>query len=421
MSDNKNNNPKNVDGVKKMSEEEVRKSRQIVLDAIGETEEGDLSDLEGPGDEAGQEKDKEPTKEEPGQGRGKPEKKTKEKGRLQKAGKDKAGSGSFRQDKGLAPNMLKGVSDKEPKAQTPAKQSKNTQQGPQKGAGRQQQVKQSGQPAPGNTGHKQTVSQKRTKRLQKLQQVFFRSKNNKDSAKPMVSLKKVFYILVLLILAGLTLYSLAVLAVTQIRPSSGPAYKMSQYLPIPALLAEDGIMEYHDYIDMRSSFLASGHSPEQAQKLVQTNFAKQMAVNRLLNDYELLEGDDDFTTKELRRVVVSDQSINLVANSRIKKIKEMVKEQNDFVMIANTYGDEQGQLTLSASTTDQVVGGEQLLDLEKGQVSDVIVGQEGYYMYRCFGRQDESLDLGYVFVEAKTLEDYIEEYIKGCVVWSLVE
>jgi hypothetical protein len=63
--------------------------------------------------------------------------------------------------------------------------------------------------------------------------------------------------------------------------------------------------------------------------------------------------------------------------------------------------------------------GQELRELEAGETSGLIVSPNGYYIYRLMEKSDKALVLDYIFVEAKTLDDYLDSCVRTARIWNL--
>jgi hypothetical protein len=404
-------------GEQPVSEAEIKESRKIVLDAIGEVEEDDLPDIpkqesrdilskkqEKPADETA-----ETDREEAGQKMTEDEKKD----LLDAIGKNvlsKEASGN------LAPNMLKAsglgagesiTAKPEPKHKLKYRPKNKTRKKPAT-----------------ELKAKQAPKQEKKKNhlfpdwLIHLFRLRIGKKNNSRESINRLAIRAIFWT-IFFVLASLLAYAVFSFAVLKLHPDNQVFRSVSQYVFVPALVSKYGAMDFYDYYDSKTDFMGNGYTEIEAREAVYLSFARQIAINRLIPDYELLYQTTPPTREEVSRIVVSDQSINLVASSRIKKIKEMVLEEGGFMEIGNTYADKAGRITLAFEDLAEFDYGQELRELEAGETSGLIVSPNGYYIYRLMEKSDKALVLDYIFVEAKTLDDYLDSCVRTARIWNL--
>lgn len=439
MLENKTDNKNNIDGIEKASSEDINKSRRIVLDAIGERgidEEPSKASADGVNKTTKSEDKKKSSavkqKKEP------PVNKEKKRYLLDEIGRRK--DGSNRAGQSIAPNMLKNIQDqseeensskKQPPKEAPAPEDKEA-SGKQGGEEKIKEEK--------KKSHKETARNEKIKKssqreiIGNFREGFSRLRKTISSLAPgyfyprdyragrfKKSAMNLLYLFFVAALAAIAVYSVFVLYVVRAHPDNQVVRYAAQYLPVPVLVSGDGIMEFYDYYDMKAQLASQGYSGDKAIDAIHLFFARKMAVNRLASNYKLLQTEGSFSRDKLSRVVVSDQAINLTASSRIKKIEDLIEEEGNFVEVANTFGDEFGQITLTRQNMRKLPQGEELWLLKKGEVSDVVAASDGYYLYSCFGSSENKRELSYVFIGAKTLDDYIDDYVRNCEVWSLAD
>ncbi|RLC36999.1 hypothetical protein DRH27_04345 [Candidatus Falkowbacteria bacterium] len=198
---------------------------------------------------------------------------------------------------------------------------------------------------------------------------------------------------------------------------------ISKYFVVPALITQDGIIEYYAYKDTKSFTLTN--IDKNNKESVKLAMIEMVVVSDLIKKYGLIIPGGNIYDNELRTEIAEriafDIAINQVGINRIKKIKEMIDEGNDFVKISNKYGDSQDLITISKQNENQIAYSQKVKDLEINEVSDIIYMPEGYYIFRCYEKSASRLGLSYVFVKARSLEEYIAETVRGYSLWSLAE
>jgi len=227
--------------------------------------------------------------------------------------------------------------------------------------------------------------------------------------------KKCFVIFSLAVLITLLLYFLLIVFIINFKIDSPFTRYISKYFPIPALITEGNIVEYYEYQDQKKSLSDQYESEDSLNMAVKILIMKKIIINNLANKYNV------GTIDELKDNFIYDKSANQVAINRISKIREMIKTKDDFVRVAVKYGDDQGKLDYNSSDEAVSKFGEKVKDLEIGAISDVLVGEDGYYIVRRYEKDGSDFSISYVFVKAKTLDEYLSETISSSKVWSFVD
>jgi len=198
---------------------------------------------------------------------------------------------------------------------------------------------------------------------------------------------------------------------------------ISEYFVVPAIITRNGIIEYYAYQDTKRFTLTN--IDKNNKESIKLATVEMVVVSDLAKKYGLIVPEGNIYDIELRDEIVKrlalDTSINQVGINRIKKIKEMIDEGDDFVRTSNKYGDLQDLITISEQNENQIAYSQKVKDLEVNEISDIIYMPEGYYIFRCYDKSSGRSDLSYVFVKAKSLGEYIAETVRGYSLWSLAE
>ncbi|MEA3449969.1 MAG: hypothetical protein U9Q85_03280 [Patescibacteria group bacterium] len=201
---------------------------------------------------------------------------------------------------------------------------------------------------------------------------------------------------------------------------------LSGYLSLPAYISQDGLIDYYTYIDTKNILSSKFSQAEELDRAVKTQIVESIISNNLLLKYNIQISLKKLSLIEIKNIlleeIMHDQTINQVGLARINKIKDLIKKEDDFIKIANRYGDSQDKITLSLpDDLNDFPHLSELKDIEIGEVSGVINDNSGYYIYRCFDKREDNLYLSYVYVKGKTLNDYIKERVGQYKLWSLVD
>jgi hypothetical protein len=92
-------------------------------------------------------------------------------------------------------------------------------------------------------------------------------------------------------------------------------------------------------------------------------------------------------------------------------IKKRIGKNEEFFGVAEKYGDKSGKFTLNPETEKHFDFTAELKKLDYDDVSGVIYTGEGYYIFKCIGKNSQDSNFNYVFIEAKTLNEYLDKTI----------
>ncbi len=239
--------------------------------------------------------------------------------------------------------------------------------------------------------------------------------------------KRALYMFAIILLSSVFLYALWLVVVLKLDLNMPVTKAIAAYIPTPAIITPYGIINYNDYNAIRADTLSGGNGSftDAEMKLF---IARMIVVKNLAQKYNLsfnvIESGgkiDDRIKNELAQKIIYDDSVNAVGINRIKKIKELIDKNGDFVRTANTYGDEQGQVDINAANRNSLSYAADVAGLNEGDVSKIIFAPEGYYIFKCYAKTATDSALSYVFVRAKTLDKYIDETVATMKIWSLID
>ncbi len=198
---------------------------------------------------------------------------------------------------------------------------------------------------------------------------------------------------------------------------------LASYVPVPAIIDKSGIIEFYDYKDLKDDFIQSAAAIQDPRSF-QAYLVQKMVYSDLLRKYNLSDQrlTEDEVIKKLEKNLIYDNEINQVGISRIRKIKQLVDGGESFLKIANKYGDQQGSVTLNRGSDNLFLDFKtDLLKLSENEMSRIEYAADGYYIFFCTGKNEDSVDLNYVFIRGMEYGSYLQEAIKKYTVWSFVE
>ncbi len=177
------------------------------------------------------------------------------------------------------------------------------------------------------------------------------------------------------------------------------AMKIERFLPAPAAISTGGIINFHDFRGIRNSDYNNLNISGKKQVL-----GRWIVLKKIRAKYGL---PSDSPEEILEAKFAADEDFNKIELSRIKKISELLKNEDDIKQM-DKYADEYGKTVYSAENAEKKFG-KKIFDLKLNQTSDMIIAGGGYYIARIFYDQGGELGVKYVFVKAKTLDQYASE------------
>lgn len=238
---------------------------------------------------------------------------------------------------------------------------------------------------------------------------------------PRKTMKLLFLALVLLIFS----YSIIAFVIIKMHLDNPTLRLVAAYIPVPALITQNEIVEYYAYQDIKNA-LKSTFNNNNADISTKIYIIQLMILNDLNDKYRAGLIIDDVNNLEnfkngIADKIIYDEDINQVPLNRIKKIRQNVADnKNEFNYIGAKYGDKIGEIIVTAGKS-QYEYYNQIQNLNAGEVSAIVYTKEGYYLFRCYSKSYEKSLYSYVFVQAKTLDQYIQEKAKDFKIISLVE
>lgn len=227
--------------------------------------------------------------------------------------------------------------------------------------------------------------------------------------------KKCVLVFFISVLSVVLLYFIFVILIIQFKFDSSFTRYLSSYFPVPALIARGDIVEYYDYLDLKNSISNQYNDQNSLSAAVKVLIMEKIILKELANKYNVK------TLEQIKENFIYDKTANQVAINRANKIREMIKTKDDFVKVAVKFADEQGKLDYNSSEEAVTKFGEKIKDLEVGEISGVLFGEGGYYIVRRYEKNGSDFPISYVFVKAKTLDEYLSKTIVNSKIWSLVD
>jgi hypothetical protein len=174
--------------------------------------------------------------------------------------------------------------------------------------------------------------------------------------------------------------------------------KLTSHIPVPAIISKDGIITYKEY-DKNKDFLF---------------YSETIVLNKLVKKYDLdIKKEDILNHKKIiEEKMVEDKEINKVAFMRIEDVKNAIKNNIDFDSIKERLGDESGILDSGSLKFFE----KSLKNLKSGEISDFIKTVEGNYIFKKIGNVYHYLKINNI-----NLDEYLKRQQKKIELFFLVE
>lgn len=219
-----------------------------------------------------------------------------------------------------------------------------------------------------------------------------------------------FYFFIFFILM-LVVYLILILSVVKFKIDNSWLRSLSEKIVIPAIITKDGVIDYYQYEDMRAE---TNQSTTEAKETI----VKNLIAGQLIKKLKLSTSN---SPEAIARAMASNEEINRAPLERIRKIKQLVAGGEDFLETTAKFGDENGRITITKENEDNYSFSSEIKDIEKDKISDIIYAPEGYYILRCTDKNEDSQSFDYVYIRAKSLDSYLQEVMSNYKYISLVD
>lgn len=222
--------------------------------------------------------------------------------------------------------------------------------------------------------------------------------------------KNMLYGMLYIIISLIIVYVFFCLVVLRFKIDNKIAGRLTRFLPVPAAITSQGIINYNEW-----RYLNNYSGLSLAEK--KNNLAGRLILKKLSRKYSLPLNSP---AKALSLSFTKDEDFNQAGLLRIKKIKELLKNYDDLGELSK-YADEFSDVVYYDSESARRKFGPAVFNLNDNQKSDIIFRDNGYYIAQVVGYENGQLAIRYLFVGAnKTLEQYLREEIAGIKVFVLV-
>ena len=153
--------------------------------------------------------------------------------------------------------------------------------------------------------------------------------------------------------------------------------------------------------------------------ITKNELLKKIVYKKLAKEYGLVVGSSNLMTDLEKRIVI-DKEKNQSSLARIAKIKDLIKQGKTFEEVKK-YSDEFESGVYMKNDLAQEKFGRLIIYLSEGQISDILVSGNGYYLIKKNNQNNNLINISYIFIKATTLDDYVNNELSNLNVLSLVD
>ncbi|MFA5359646.1 MAG: hypothetical protein WC349_01670 [Patescibacteria group bacterium] len=244
------------------------------------------------------------------------------------------------------------------------------------------------------------AAEKRKINRQKAFKLFKKNFNNKLNEILLVIRRNIGYAVLYLALFLTISYAVFCLLVLRFNLDNNAVRKIDKFLPAPAVVTNQGLINYYDFQEIKNSNYENFNSNDKKVALTKWVIFKQLSKK-----YDL---SFDPSGGNLITAFVADADFNQVGLSRIKKISELLKN-TDGIEKLSKYADQYSEVTYYDNESAREKFDKTIFNLNLNQISNIIFGSDGYYILQVIDKSNDRLGIKYIFVGAKTLNQYVDE------------
>lgn len=270
--------------------------------------------------------------------------------------------------------------------------------------------------------------------------------------KPFIEASKILkYTLPIIFVSLIIGYFFLLLILSSYGVSYNFSKKISNLIFLPVFITKIGAIEFYEYQDVVNILKQScGENCPKDENIIKSR-AKEILINNLIIRNLAIAYNIDFLNNEIedeynkisktgvnKEVFIKyfikpkvlkekimyqmayDKKINEYSLMRIEKIYNLFNKGKNFDELKNL---SDGSANISYINNDQIIAkfGQSLDNLKIGEISNVIIRQEGYYLVQKYSEDNGAIDIKYIFVKAKSIDDYINEKLKEIKVLSFID
>jgi hypothetical protein len=254
------------------------------------------------------------------------------------------------------------------------------------------------------------AAEKRKINRQKAFKLFKKNFNNKLNEILLVVKRNIGYVVLYLVLFLTISYAVFCLLILRFNLDNSAVRKIEKFFPVPAAITNQGLINYYDFQEIKNSNYENFNSSDKKIALTKWVIFKQLSKK-----YDL---SFDPSGDNLITAFVADTDFNQVGLSRIKKISELLKN-TDGIEKLSKYADQYSKVTYYDNESAREKFGKTVLNLDINQISNIIFSADGYYIVQIVDKSDNRLGVKYLFIGAKTLDQYINEILSNIKIFIL--
>ncbi len=182
------------------------------------------------------------------------------------------------------------------------------------------------------------------------------------------------------------------------------------YLPVPAVITNRGIIYYNDFSNIKDrKFTNLNYKGEK------DNLIKWVVLRNLEKKFSLTQ---EATEAEIAVKFVMSEEFNQVGIFRIKKIKDLLIKGGELEYLSK-YADDYNNGAYYTPDKLAEKFGSSAKNLAVGQISEVLPLADGYYIIQRISDKDGETGVKFIFIGARTLEQYLKDQLVGSKVFIL--
>lgn len=228
----------------------------------------------------------------------------------------------------------------------------------------------------------------------------FRKKISLELSGAFSAVKRNYFQIIFVFLFSLfAFYAVFCVAVLRLRFDNIIIRQALDYLPVPAVITSRGIIGYTDFKNLENESYLSLDPDGRKYYL-----AEWVITRDLKRRYGFADGA---AVDDLAARYALDSDFNLAGLSRINKIRQLLRDGEEIEKLAK-YADEYNDAVYYDSDLEAAREfGPTVRDLGVGQTSGLILHSNGYYIIKRISAGANRFGLKYIFVKGQTLEQYI--------------
>ncbi len=247
---------------------------------------------------------------------------------------------------------------------------------------------------------KQVAREKKKIRRQKIFRKFKRNFNFKASVFYAIIKRNIIFLISLLIICLSIFYIVFCFAVLRFKADNIFIRKAAQYLPVPAVITSRGIISYSDFKRIQDKSYLALSLGERNKYLTEWE-----VINNIKKKYGM---SGEVSSNYLAIKFVLDKDFNQVGWSRINKINEFLQDQNAIENLSKYADEYSGGIYFNREAAAEKFG-PSVFNLTISQTSGIIPRADGYYIIQRIDDKANQIGVNYIFIRAKTLEQYLSE------------